>query len=313
MGYRFLSLIFLVQFFVSLNSYAGIVTSVQDGDWEDPSTWLAGTIPQDGDEIIINVEDTVFIQSEIRFFGSGMIVNDAGTLNMVNGKLHLPSNSTFNIQAGGKLLWTINGTGCNNNLKIGPSIMWKGCWGNITTPTVFGTPLPVELISFTGIYNNGILLKWATASEINSDYFLIESSFDGITWNTIATVSGSGNSETVVNYSYYDERVVSGAVYYRLTQYDYDGVYEIFKTIVVQSETDVKLIQNPVTNYAKINIDSDNIDWSLIDLSGNIIKSGTSDVINSRVDINIADINSGLYILNIVSEASQTTVRLLKN
>ena len=89
------------------------------------------------------------------------------------------------------------------------------------------SPLPIELLSFEAICNNNsVNLLWSTASEKNNDYFTIERSSDGITFQTVLTVKGAGNSNQVINYSAIDEKPIDGIAYYRLKQTDYDGKFE---------------------------------------------------------------------------------------
>jgi hypothetical protein len=93
-------------------------------------------------------------------------------------------------------------------------------------------PLPVTLLYFK-IYCVGkyVALKWETASEINCDYYLLERSSDGISWEPIAYIQGAGNSNEVSTYSWADNFDSKGtALYYRLTQFDYDGDYEVLGT-----------------------------------------------------------------------------------
>ena len=66
-------------------------------------------------------------------------------------------------------------------------------------------------------------MKWSTASEQNSDYFTVECSQDGINFETIATVSASGNSNTVKNYSAIITEPIFGTSLYRVRETDYDG------------------------------------------------------------------------------------------
>ncbi|GIV41031.1 MAG: hypothetical protein KatS3mg034_0341 [Vicingaceae bacterium] len=84
-------------------------------------------------------------------------------------------------------------------------------------------PLPVELLHFTARCEDGnILLQWATASEINNQWFILEKSINGSEWTQLATLPGNGNSNVIQNYDYIDN--ISGETnYYRLWQQDYDG------------------------------------------------------------------------------------------
>ena len=97
--------------------------------------------------------------------------------------------------------------------------------------------LPIELVSFEGKCN---ILKWSTATENNNDYFLVESSLDGFFWDKVSVVDGSGTSLTTQNYSlniYPSNRLK----YYRLTQVDFDGASEVFKTVSVSCDKPLEI------------------------------------------------------------------------
>jgi len=103
-------------------------------------------------------------------------------------------------------------------------------------------PLPVTLLYFK-IYCVGkyVALKWETASEINCDYYLLERSSDGISWEPVAYIQGAGNSNEVSTYSWVDNYDSKGtALYYKLTQFDYNGEYEVLgiQSILCNATTD---------------------------------------------------------------------------
>jgi hypothetical protein len=91
-------------------------------------------------------------------------------------------------------------------------------------------PLPVELLYFNAISKNEVILKWATATEINNDYFSIERSEDGKFFYEIGRVKGNGNTNEIISYSYEDKFELASTEYYRLKQVDFDGRFEIFET-----------------------------------------------------------------------------------
>jgi len=98
------------------------------------------------------------------------------------------------------------------------------------------TPLPVELISFEGREHDGCNhLHWVTASESNSDYFEVEWSKDAYEWLPIGDVPAAGNSNMNLEYTFRHEDFINGVNYYRLTQYDFDGQFEVFKIIVIDN------------------------------------------------------------------------------
>lgn len=108
------------------------------------------------------------------------------------------------------------------------------------------TPLPIELVSFTGEVNGSSnILNWITATEINNDYFTIERSEDAINFNNIGTVDGAGNSFIYKQYSLLDKKPYSTITYYRLNQIDFDGKTKTFDIIAVTrngGDNDLKVI-----------------------------------------------------------------------
>ncbi len=94
---------------------------------------------------------------------------------------------------------------------------------NRTTDCAF-SPLPVELVSFGAEAVDGnVAINWSTATEQNSDHFVVERSQDGTYFEAIATVQAAGNSSTYRNYTAVDDLPFFGNNYYRLRQWDLDG------------------------------------------------------------------------------------------
>lgn len=91
----------------------------------------------------------------------------------------------------------------------------------VADPTV----LPVKLINFAAKKeNNRVKIEWSTASETNSDYFLIEKAgTDGIFSFLAKQNSASRNTNAIRNYTAWDNTPSNRINYYRLTQFDKDG------------------------------------------------------------------------------------------
>lgn len=101
---------------------------------------------------------------------------------------------------------------------------------------IVNSPLPVELLYFECTkYPAFNLLRWSTASEHNSDYFSLEVSTDGVTWTKIGEKKAAGNSSTKIDYSYTHEFNSRNFHYYKLLQYDYDGVFKEYGPIGVDN------------------------------------------------------------------------------
>jgi hypothetical protein len=107
--------------------------------------------------------------------------------------------------------------------------------------------LPIELLSFEGKKQvNSNLLYWSTASEHNTSHFIIEKSVDGFKWSDIGQVPSAGNSTQKIDYSLEDIDVSQVINYYRLHQYDIDGVNEVFGPIAINNRDKIKIIAKTI-------------------------------------------------------------------
>jgi hypothetical protein len=86
------------------------------------------------------------------------------------------------------------------------------------------------------------MLYWSTSSEHNSSHFIVEKSEDGYSWRNIGQIPTSINSTQQLDYSIVDDNVSPSINYYRLHQYDIDGINEIFGPIVIDNQKSFKTI-----------------------------------------------------------------------
>jgi hypothetical protein len=103
------------------------------------------------------------------------------------------------------------------------------------------SPLPVELLYFDAEKQKDGTVNciWATASEINSDYFIVEvaTTLDkngNPLFSNLGTVKAAGFSTNTINYNFIDPASYNGIVYYRLTQIDYDGSAVISHIVAIR-------------------------------------------------------------------------------
>lgn len=96
--------------------------------------------------------------------------------------------------------------------------------------------LPIELVNFTGISEDGRnRLNWSTATEKNNHFFTVERSTDGSLWTDVATVYSTGNSNSVKTYEAFDNDPENKINYYRLRQTDLDGTEKKFSIITIDN------------------------------------------------------------------------------
>ncbi|MEL6863189.1 MAG: beta-propeller fold lactonase family protein [Bacteroidota bacterium] len=104
----------------------------------------------------------------------------------------------------------------------------------ITTINAPSMSLPVELIDFRVEMQKGqVRISWSTATEINNDFFELQRSADGLTFETISTVLGAGTSLSTNNYWEIDEEPLWETTYYRLKQVDFDGQFSYSEVVAV--------------------------------------------------------------------------------
>jgi len=168
-------------------------------------------------------------------------------------------------------------------------------------------PLPIELISFTGTnYNNMNILQWATASEINNDFFTLEKSSDAKTFQPIATIKGAGNSTTVLNYSFIDESTFNGTNYYKLKQTDFNGATSHSEIISLSSSSkndfDFLVYPNPATNTINFQSADPLTQIIITNVFGQEVQTISGDI-NS---VDISNLPNGIYLIAASTNKQQT-------
>lgn len=227
---------------------AATVKIAKTGNWSDPKTWLPLGQPVSGEDIVIPEGVTVTITTNLSILDPTSIRLN-GTLIFDNGKLNLGSSSIILIGQNGNIP-NPPGNGNNDRIQIGDHT-WsrKGNGKNSSTFSSIKYPstltsggeapyiLPIVLDYFTAevTASNSVLVEWGTVSEKENDFFTLERSSDGRTFETIATVEGAGNSLKKLQYSYEDNKSTVGMNYYRLKQTDYNGDFEYFKIVGVNN------------------------------------------------------------------------------
>lgn len=173
--------------------------------------------------------------------------------------------------------------------------------------------LPITLITFDAKQiQKGNLLTWVTATEINNDYFVVESSTDMINFYEVGRVDGAGNSNNVLNYQFVDYTFFEKVIYYRLKQVDFDGVYSYSKTVAVKmtEEGDVNIYPNPAKEALFLDINSEKEAVFMIRYV-NIL----GDVVQEKILVNkgsntyhskeFKQLNTGIYFIQLINESNE--------
>lgn len=191
----------------------------------------------------------------------------------------------------------------------------------ISSSTTFA-PLPIELVSFQAncAGDDKINVTWTTASEHNTSHYVVEKSKDGINWSVLGQTAAAGNSTQLLNYEMIDSEKASGTTYYRLTQFDNDGVFDVFDPVIVNcngttSNNHIVTYPNPSSESFYVSLFTETMNGNgqltITDASGRPVYEKSVNIQNGSNVFHIGDFNAapGIYFIQ-VSNGTTTTDRV---
>lgn len=179
-----------------------------------------------------------------------------------------------------------------------------GCSDFFSQTVNVGCLLPIELLSFDG-YNSGEtnVLNWATATETNNDYFVIERSSDAVVFREIGAIDGAGTSNSKRTYSYIDKSPLKGISYYRLRQVDFDKKSELSDVIAIDRDATIGMDYYPspakdILNVSAFGVKNRTSVFKIYNMLGELVS--LLEVKNNETNvIEIVDLKSGIYIIEL--------------
>jgi hypothetical protein len=190
-----------------------------------------------------------------------------------------------------------------------------------------GGALPIELISFQANCsdNNTVDITWSTASEHNTNYFRVDKSRDGMQWDVLNTIGAAGNSNYTIDYALTDAFPNPGINYYRLTQYDLDGVFETFDAQAAvckdqQSGTALSSYPNPSSGDFNVDLQTDELEGEatllITDAKGAVVHSQDIKIIKGNNNFVIHPLTGsgkgfepGIYYISVRTATSTVTTK----
>jgi len=183
-------------------------------------------------------------------------------------------------------------------------------------PLAAGTPLPVSLTQFTAqLSGRTVQLSWQTASEVNSDHFVVERSLDGHTFTTLQTLPAAGNSSVVRTYTALDAQAGATGVpilYYRLRSVDQNGTsaYSAVQAVALTpAGAGLALFPNPAKSGTTLLGAGAGSQVQVFDAIGRIVTTATADAAGKAELTLPTGLASGVYVVRTGSQA----IRLLVN
>ena len=177
--------------------------------------------------------------------------------------------------------------------------------------------LPVKLTGFNArVANCGVVnLDWTAADESDFKSYEVQSSTNGASFQTIATLEAK-NSGSTQQYSYQDNSPAQGKLYYRLRLVNTDGSFEYSKTIAMRldcNKSQIFVYPNPVKNKLNVNITNaqNNITIAkLFDNYGRVVYTGT--MVSGTNTIDMSKFASGIYILSLKNNTQVQNIKITR-
>ncbi|MBR9860656.1 T9SS type A sorting domain-containing protein [bacterium] len=176
-------------------------------------------------------------------------------------------------------------------------------------------PVPVKLIEFNaekvGFTHQ---LKWVTASEHNTEKFVIERMINGSEdIIVVGEVSANGFSQQLLEYSFSIDFNQDAQVAYRIKMVDFDGYteYSNWETVEAINSKGITVFPNPASGSSlTVNVGRANSSTQveLMDMTGKVIKniSATADM----VEVDLSDVQAGMYTVRVVQNGIAQTQRV---
>ncbi len=165
--------------------------------------------------------------------------------------------------------------------------------------------LPVEFVSMEATNEEDhVNVTWVTAMELNNDFFTIERSVDGSSWEAIGYVTGAGNSNELLDYQFTDYRPLNGTSYYRVKQTDFDGSFDYSRIAMVRRDQtgDVMVYPTPSSDFVTVKHDNINStsEIQLLNSQGQNVLNQCNPVIhNDQLEVNVSGLPNGVYVIYI--------------
>lgn len=177
--------------------------------------------------------------------------------------------------------------------------------------------LPVVLSAFDIVCTGGQnKLHWQTTAELNSAYFNIENSTDGLSWHSSAQLPAKGTSTAVTDYYF----TANTAAYYRLQMVDRDGKFSysaVKNAACALFQPGVGLYPNPATGNTRLtitNMSGEKIGIELLNAQGQQLWQQSPQLLNGSIQLNIPlqGLAAGTYYLHIKNNQGLQVLKLLK-
>jgi len=182
-----------------------------------------------------------------------------------------------------------------------------------------GVILPVTLTDFSASVTSdqNTMIKWITSFEQDIENFTIEVSNDGVNFVPLATVASKGNSSSLQYYEYLHKRPAKGITWYRLKHTDLDGNFKYSKNVAVKINNEQSkpyVYPVPAKDLLTINFGTilNNCSIEIFTTDMRVIRRETVNSLSMKKEINISQLQSGIYFIRLSGPSGIDLLRFIK-
>jgi len=186
--------------------------------------------------------------------------------------------------------------------------------------------LPVNFASFTATLNPAkkAALNWTTSAEINTAFFEIERSIDGIQFSSQGMVLAASNSNSDRYYQFSENlgELSAGMVWYRIRSVDQDGKSRVSDTRMIRlagnndKAAGLSLYPNPAIQVLNITVpagwQNKTLTYEIVSYAGQVVNQGLRKSSSQTETLNVQTIASGSYFVLVKCEGQVIRDRFVK-
>lgn len=154
-------------------------------------------------------------------------------------------------------------------------------------------------------------LNWTTQAEVKNRHFLIYRSMDGVNYDLISTLASAapgGTSDIPHSYSFTDNFIGSGQMFYKIVGEDLDGQRKSFEVLASPCQNgagDIRIIPNPATDQTLITLPNATDFFNISILSTEGKQLFTSVAQRNSLNISVGKWPAGTYIVSITNQRNK--------
>lgn len=172
--------------------------------------------------------------------------------------------------------------------------------------------VPLKLVEFSGTrIGKENKLNWKVVNEKDIESYIVQRSYDGMSFSEVEIVAASNNGLLENKYSIIDDNAVDQNIYYRILIKDKNArdSYSWVINLTINKSENIKLYPNPVKSDLTIQyVSTENtlVKVNLFDLSGKLVLTKNLAIVSgtNTFSIEMNNLPSGSYYLNGIGSSS---------